>query len=250
MSHACSYSSHLLAVGSKFVDPDAFIHFFDLRSTRKIHSFSESMSDDVTQLSFHPYVSNRLLSGSADGIACIFDLVKWDEDEDLTVSMPAGTSINKLGWFGNNSEYVWLATHAETFSLWTSEGDLLKNFGSIRQYSFPTSVEYIVSCVLCPITKELYVISGSNTGEISLLHVQTDNLTPLFTLLQGHTDIIRDASMDWKNNVLYTGGEDAKLIAWGNEDLNVPLFPPSPKRNSESNPVFDKVRKSFVPYHR
>jgi len=84
--------------------------------------FSESHCDDVTQVRFHPDNFQRLLSGSEDGLCCIFDLTQMDdEDEALLMVRQTGSSVQKLGYFGPKSEYVWVLNRIETFSIWTAE---------------------------------------------------------------------------------------------------------------------------------
>jgi WD40 repeat protein len=125
LSLAIQSDESLLAVGTEQVAGQAFIHFFDtkMNATSQLPkvTFSDSVSDDVTMLQFHPKRPKHLLTGSTDGIACVLDLKTWVEDEDLVGSMQSGSSIHRLGWFGPSGEYVWICTHVETFSLWTAE---------------------------------------------------------------------------------------------------------------------------------
>ncbi|ORZ30122.1 WD40-repeat-containing domain protein [Catenaria anguillulae PL171] len=192
LSLSLSPSASLLATGTELVSDGAFIHFYDLRAPALQHSFTESLADDVTQLAFHPTVGNRLLSGSTDGIACVFDLNTWDEDEDLVGSMQSGSSVHKLGWFGPTGEYVWMTTHTETVMLWSGEGDLVKDFGDVRQYSSEeVPINYAVGFKYDEASQRLYLVTGSHEGALSILHVTMNELQLCFSAGHAHSDVIR-----------------------------------------------------------
>ena len=50
-------------------------------------TFDESHNDDVTKLEFHPDIPTLLLAGSLDGILCIYDLAKENEEEAIETSI-------------------------------------------------------------------------------------------------------------------------------------------------------------------
>ncbi|KNE67053.1 hypothetical protein AMAG_19649 [Allomyces macrogynus ATCC 38327] len=257
LSHAVSPAANLLAAGTELTGADAYIHFYDLRhaETPLMHTFSESVADDVTQLHFHPSVPTRLLSGSTDGVACVFDLVHWDEDEDLVGSMPSGSSVNKVGWFGPAGEYVWMSTHIETFSVWSAEGDLLKDFGDVRQHSTAsTPIDYVVDCEFDPATQRLYMAAGSHSGSLSLLHVSLDGLQHCQTLPTAHTDVVRSVALDFTTGQMVSGGEDAKLALWKRADdptvTAAPVLTPTPAATRPAPARLHQARKAAAPYSR
>ncbi|KAI9190298.1 hypothetical protein H9P43_001732 [Blastocladiella emersonii ATCC 22665] len=214
-SHSVNAAGTMIAAGTELAGCDAFVHFYDPRMPAIQHSFSESFADDVTLLAFHPTQANRLLSGSTDGVACVFDLATWDEDEDLVASMQSGSSVNKLGWFGPAGEFVWLTTHVETFSLWSAEGDLLKDFGDIRQLSTEeVPINYAVQCQYDAAAQRLFLTTGSHEGALSVLHVTLNELQLCFSAGHAHTDVVRSASLDFAKGCMISGGEDSKLSLW------------------------------------
>ena len=74
----------------------------------------------MTQVRFHPEHASILCSGSTDGLACMFDIQHWqDEDDALLAVLNSESSVNKIGFFGPQSEYLWMTTHIETFRLWS-----------------------------------------------------------------------------------------------------------------------------------
>lgn len=48
--------------------------------------YNDSHDDDVTKIEFHPECSTLLLAGSLDGILCLFDLTKENEEESIDSS--------------------------------------------------------------------------------------------------------------------------------------------------------------------
>ncbi|KAI9222142.1 WD40-repeat-containing domain protein [Blastocladiella britannica] len=227
LSMHTSSGAFLIAGGTELSGSDAHVHFYDMRSPQLAHSFSESFGDDVTQLAFHPTVPTRLLSGSTDGVACVFDLQgTWDEDDDLVGSMQSGSSVSKLGWFGPDGEYVWMTTHVETVSLWTGEGDLLKDFGDVRQFSTEeVPINYAVGCQYDPTSQRLYMLTGSHEGALSILHVTLNELQLCFSAGHAHGDVVRSAVLDFGSGHLITGGEDSKLSMWRPSPTAVAVTP-------------------------
>lgn len=80
----------------------------------------------MTSLRYHPDYPHILLSTSTDGLCCVFDTTQLkmeageDAEDDALVSvLHADSSVAALGLFGDQSEYVWVRTDIETFSLWS-----------------------------------------------------------------------------------------------------------------------------------
>ena len=49
-------------------------------------TFADSHADEVTKLEFHPDFTTLLLAGSLDGILCLFDLAKENEEDAIEAS--------------------------------------------------------------------------------------------------------------------------------------------------------------------
>jgi WD40 repeat protein len=167
LSFDINSSEQLIAAGTEMVEDDASIVFFDARNASTvIKTYSESHSDDITNIKFHPTNPARLMTGSVDGLICQFDLTDMDEDEGLLVVSNTGSSINRIGYFGPNSEYIYCLSHMETLSLWSSEdADAIHQFGDIRGVSNPAmglSLDYGIDCQYEAESGRLYLISGSN----------------------------------------------------------------------------------------
>ncbi|KAF9187254.1 WD repeat-containing protein 89 [Haplosporangium sp. Z 767] len=242
----------IIAAGTELVDGgDASIHFFDARSNTSavIKTYGESHSEDISNIMFHPTNPARLMSGSVDGLICQFDLTDFDEDEGLMVVANTKSSIHKIGYFGPNSEYIYCLSHMETLSLWNSDDpELIHQFGDIRGVSKPDmglTLDYAIDCQYEPESGRLYLVSGSNEGNINILHVKADSLQLCQVMNGGHSEIVRSTYWDMKRGILYSGGEDAKLNLWTTEEAAKTI--PSPLgSNASSRHSSPSARKSDI----
>eukprot|EP01112_Ceratiomyxa_fruticulosa_P020379 TRINITY_DN6918_c0_g1_i1.p1 TRINITY_DN6918_c0_g1~~TRINITY_DN6918_c0_g1_i1.p1 ORF type:complete len:399 (+),score=54.68 TRINITY_DN6918_c0_g1_i1:141-1337(+) len=64
-----SFDDSILAVGLE----GGGLNFWDIKTRKKIQNF-EPHTEDVTQVTFHPFDKKLLLSASVDGLICTFDL--------------------------------------------------------------------------------------------------------------------------------------------------------------------------------
>ncbi|KAG0307623.1 WD repeat-containing protein 89 [Dissophora globulifera] len=244
LSFDISSSEQLLAAGTELVNYDANIHFFDARSNSStiIKTYAESHNDDITQVKFHPTNPLRLMTGAVDGLICQFDLTDMDEDEGLLLVSNMGSSVHKIGYFGPSSEYIYCLSHMETLSLWNSdEADAIHEFGDIRGVSNPSlglTLDYGIDCQYEAESGRLFLISGSNEGNINILHVKADSLQLCQVLGGVHSEIVRSTYWDAKRGILYSGGEDARLGLWTS----------SPATSAASSPLGSSSRHG-APLH-
>ncbi|CAG8581361.1 1484_t:CDS:2 [Funneliformis mosseae] len=203
LSFDINISDTLLAAGTELVDNDAKVLFWDLRNSSSLHAeFVKSHNDDITQVKFHLTSPSQLITGSLDGLICNFDLKNFNEDEGLVGVINSRSSINRTGYFGPNAEYIYCLTHNETFSLWdASEADSLCDFGDIRQFSIPNlaQIDYAIDCRFEFSTNRLYLFTGSNTGNISMIHVSANELQLCHSFNDAHSEIVR--SVRWNPQV-------------------------------------------------
>jgi WD40 repeat protein len=232
--------STLCAIGG-----EGAVFFFDTRNGRKVGEYIESHNDSVTQVRFHPSVSGQLVSGSEDGLICVFDTSVPSEDDAVVAILPAESAVSKLGFFGPGAEGLWCLTGTETMSLWDiSSASRLGEFQAIRDHigahysdaalaaaalqaaattygvagvdlgAAPTLLraDYLVGCAYDSFTNELILLAGNHDGTLHLLDVKPDVVTPLSVLVGGHVSCVR--GFDWGAESLVTGGEDARLCTW------------------------------------
>lgn len=87
LSVSCNNEDLLIAAGSELKDEEnVSIAFWDVRtpSTNQLLGYyTESHSDDIINLEFSRLCSTRLLSGSTDGLVCLYDITQPAEDDAL-----------------------------------------------------------------------------------------------------------------------------------------------------------------------
>ncbi|KAL2918024.1 hypothetical protein HK105_202438 [Polyrhizophydium stewartii] len=206
----------LMAVGTELVGEDAKIHFWDVRAAggTLLASFEECHSDDVTQIKFHPTQAEAMVSGSTDGLICLYNLSTFEED-DAIYQIIKNDSISKLGYFGPSYEYIYATTHMETFSLWRFlEGEKIYTFGDVRGISEELKLDYLIDCTYDAASQRLFVLAGSQEGSIGVLDVGLGNLQLAYTLNGGHTDIVRAAHWRLETGSLISASEDGSLCLW------------------------------------
>ncbi|KAG0224413.1 WD repeat-containing protein 89 [Actinomortierella wolfii] len=250
LSFDLNCAEQVLAAGTELNEEmyEAYIHFFDTRMASATNSannpvvktFNESHSDDVTQIKFHPTNPMRLMSGSVDGLVCQMD-ISQEEDDAMEVVANTEASIHKIGYFGPQAEYIYALSHMETLSLWMSDqADMIHNFGDVRGVSNPAlglTLDYMIDCQYDPVTQRLFLLAGSNEGNINILHVNSDSLQ-LCQVLQGcHTEIVRGIAWHPQRGIMYSGGEDARLGLWTTADAQGPFSHTSPTGARHSSPL-------------
>ncbi|KAI7861648.1 WD40-repeat-containing domain protein [Spinellus fusiger] len=207
----------MAVVGTEFVSSteEAEIGFFDSRQASLLSKFVESHGDDVTEIQCHPTLPAQLISCSTDGLVNHYDVTEFDEEEALISVVNSGSSVNKAGYFGPNAEYLYCLTHQETFSLHTLEGDLICDYGDIRNVGL-VSVDYAIDCSYDSISQRFYLVTGNNEGDINMFHVNIGQLQHCQTLKaeKGHSDIVRSLSWNHHTQSIVSGGEDGVLCAW------------------------------------
>lgn len=118
---------------------------------------------------------------------------------------------------------------------------MVSNFGDIRQATQPghLQLDYAVDCRYDSVAQRLYLLTGSNrlvdtvpfciclsssnrqltsisSGDINVMHVNIGQLQLCQSLKGGHTEVIRSIHWNPQDNVMFSGGEDAKLCTWSN----------------------------------
>lgn len=106
-----SCSDRVLCAGTEQVEEDSFLVFWDARMVREegetglkqgslLGVYSESHSDDITVVKFHPQQADRLASGATDGLVNVFDLSLGGEDDALFTTCNCNSSVSSLCWTG------------------------------------------------------------------------------------------------------------------------------------------------------
>lgn len=219
---------NLLAAGC-----NSKILVWDWRTKKQAACLEESHMDDVTQVHFVPGNQNKLVSGSVDGLMCIFDTSgDINDDDHLESVINVGTSIGKVGFLGEKNQRLWCLTHIETLSVWDWKDSRLEvNFEDARSLASNSwtldQVDYFVDCHSSMEGDGLWVVGGTNAGTLGYFPVKYNGgraiLAPEAVLQGGHTGIIRSilpvssikaAPTQSQGTFGWTGGEDGRLCCW------------------------------------
>lgn len=221
-----SCSDTLLCGGTEQVnDEDSFLVFWDVRKPggRLLGVYSESHSDDVTQVTFHPQDKDRLASGSTDGLVNVFDLSRGAEEEALLSTCNSDSSAGFVCWSGANYTQLLCLSHDEGLHLWDlSQLDMdepLTIFSTSDARSLTLTpdgggVDYLVGGRWLEEAQKLLVVGGKNSGELHLMECDDGGLRLLRSLEGGHASTVRCFLWDAAEEALVTAGEDAQLLLW------------------------------------
>nr|CAD7263080.1 unnamed protein product [Timema shepardi] len=119
---ACN--DRFVSAGTELVDGDAFLLFWDARSSKLLGGYWESHREEITQVRFHPSKCDTVTTGSTDGLINIFDLSQGCEDDALLYSLNTEASVETLGWVTNDGAEDGLSciTQTEELQMWSIDG--------------------------------------------------------------------------------------------------------------------------------
>ncbi|PSR88479.1 WD40-repeat-containing domain protein [Coniella lustricola] len=221
VSLACSAAGNAIVAGTEFTNHQASILIWDARAgSAPSIRYTEVHSDDVTELNFHPTSSNILLSGSTDGLVNICDTTITDEDEVVIQTFNHG-SIHHAG-FLNNTE-VYAASHDEKFALYDMAenqevGSATVDFGDIREV---LNCQYVANVTPKMGDNGAVIGAGSQNQQLFQLIHMAKSPTWSFSaetsvgLPGAHgSELVRSFRFFDQEQVVFTAGEDGKIIAW------------------------------------
>ncbi|XP_014495315.1 WD repeat-containing protein 89 homolog [Vigna radiata var. radiata] len=224
-------SGNLVAAGCK-----SQILFWDWRNMKQIACLEDSHVDDVTQVHFVPNEQGKLISASVDGLICTFDTTgDINDDDHLESVINMGTSIAKVGIFGESYQKLWCLTHIETLGIWNwKDGRNEGNFSDARTLASESwnldHVDYFIDCHYNRESEKLWVIGGTNAGTMGYFPVNYKGVATIggaeAILEGGHTGVIRSVlpmskihSNSPSQGIFgWTGGEDGRLCCWLSDD--------------------------------
>ncbi|XP_007902036.2 WD repeat-containing protein 89 isoform X1 [Callorhinchus milii] len=216
----------VLCAGTEKVDKDAFLVFWDARADAQepLGVYSESHSDDITQVRFHPSDPDRMASGSTDGLVNVFDLGRDTEVDALLATCNSDSSVSFVGWSGEEGAQVFCTTHDEGFSLWdlthleTEEPLALVRMNDARETTEidGSALDYLIGGFYHHRTRRLLVLGGTHLGKLHFLSCEAgaDGLTHLYSPRDAHSATVRAFYWDSEDESVVTAGEDAQLLLW------------------------------------
>ncbi|KAM9842563.1 WD repeat-containing protein 89 [Aulostomus maculatus] len=230
-----SCSDTLLCAGTEQINhEDSFLVFWDTRKPGDsvLGVYSESHSDDITQVRFHPRDKDRMASGSTDGLVNVFDLTRGTEEEALLATCNSDSFAASVCWCGPDYSWLMCLGFDEGLHLWDlgqldSDKPLTVFSTNDARSLVPlvegASLDYLVGGRWLEEAQKLLVVGGTNSGELHLMECNSGGLHLLKSLQGGHATMVRCFTWDAAVGALFTGGEDAQLLLWkpGQNELTV-----------------------------
>ncbi|XP_058083270.1 WD repeat-containing protein GTS1 isoform X2 [Magnolia sinica] len=235
ISFSVPSSAHVISSCSS----DGTIRVWDTRTFKQVSLLRAAPSREIFSFCFGGSTCNLLAAG------CNTEIHFWDwrngkqvsclEDshvDDVTQVMNVGTSIAKVGFFGETNKKLWCLTHIETLSLWDwKDARKESDFQDARSLASDSwnldHVDYFVDCYYSGVDDQMWVIGGTNAGTLGYFPVDYKGpgaiRSPEAILEGGHGGVVRTVlpvsgthiGATRKQGIFgWTGGEDGRLCCW------------------------------------
>lgn len=83
---------------------------------------------------------------------------------------------------------------------------------TLSTFSQGLQTDYFIDCIYQQDVQRLFLVAGSDDGNIHISHVNIDGVTPALPLYGGHSGVVR--CLHWDEDGIVTGGEDSILCQW------------------------------------
>ncbi|XP_027854042.2 WD repeat-containing protein 89 [Aphis gossypii] len=220
-----SCDGRFLVAGTEVFKDDAFLLFWDIRTSNLLGGYWDTHQEDITQVKFHPTEDKTVISGSTDGIINLFDVTQTTEQDALQSSFNTNSSIALLSWFKNKNDdsIISCVTHTEDVQLWHTTDS--SPYSIIPRETISSSMnikpDLFSQIINCHQTNEngnimLLVGNDNSRGEhLQSLDIINDGpeLSPR-TLFKNNKQIVRCSWYDYKCGIMVTGGEAGILNVW------------------------------------
>ncbi|OEH74793.1 wd g-beta repeat-containing protein [Cyclospora cayetanensis] len=215
--------------------------------------------DYVMALQFHPLYPNLLVSGGEDSLVCVSDAassLSSSEDTALVACFSQERAVKGLSILGPAASCICIRSAMEDVGLWQVNGlDTYCSSGAVDGVSVQRRAEwlsvrshpqiregdssgYVVDVFYDQILGRLFILAGSVSGQLVLLHANLDGIEQAATFKQkglsqgrqsapagsgalqagGHTGVVRGAinvmGAAGSGLGLLTCGEDGRVCAW------------------------------------
>ncbi|CAF1322310.1 unnamed protein product [Rotaria magnacalcarata] len=247
LSVTCNNEDHLVAAGTELKgDENVGISFWDLRvpiNKQLLGYYTESHSDDIIQVKFSRMNSSKLISGSTDGLVCVYDVSKPTEDDALEQVYNANGPVAKCGFSQHNTIYAITASNA--FFIWSTsdeneqllvQGDtdydllssdnvdssvkpskaihhLSSSHATIVDILADSNIKDLLSFVPLEAKSCWPLLMCDHMGKINITLVSYDEAQPtVLSIDSPHSETLR-AAVSYRSS-LYTCGDDGQLVQW------------------------------------
>ena len=213
-----AYSYTLLCGGKMLACGDKkHIFFFELETGKRIGFYRDIHSDVINHLVAHPSYPTVFASGSEDGLICVFDVARGNQDDAVVSIFQTDSGVANLNWFGANNELIWCASMTRGVSVWNSiTGDriaCINDFCPLLSEK-GKEVDYVVGCIVWR-QSELFVLCGTQDGLGVITPI--DHPEQIAAEWKGHESAIRCVTQVGENVI--TSGEDASVCIWSEKPV-------------------------------
>ncbi len=218
------FGSGLVVTGAEKHNHSSPICFWDVRQpSAPVVSWGDQHYEEITQVRFHPRESGRLISASVDGLLCQsqFNAILTPVEEDSLQSViQTACPIDAFAFTptARNPELlaIWSPMQTALFADLQS-GDLLGNLGDVRRFSGGEASQ-IIAFDASPETDCPIYFSALPDGRVQVFLIRSmvgeGGVELVSELAGGHCEAVRSVLYLPGHGVLFTGGEDAKVIGW------------------------------------
>ena len=213
---------HFVAAGTESAKEglgDVSVLLYDTRNaSAPIRSYTESHTDTITQLAFHPSQPNVLLSGSTDGLVSIFDINQSDEEDALQQVLNPRSAVHCTGFLSPTEVYV--VTTDEHFSIYslaaTNDSDSTRSATRLGDVREKLHCMYVVTVING--SQPVMAVGHNIDQTLSILQLDSARsygFGPVIDLIGAHgEEVVRDLMVLDREEKAISCGEDGHVKVW------------------------------------
>lgn len=178
-------------------------------------------NEDITMVRFYPDEPGCIVSSSIDGLLCRshFDaLLSPSEESSLQSVIQTGCPIDRFNFtpISTAPDMVAVISPMRTAALVQLKAEeVLMNLGDVRNKT-TKSDDDILSITTNNSTDCPIMFTSSQSGQVGayLLKDASGNIEQVASFGGVHSDSVRSIIYLQEHGLVYTGGEDSKVVAW------------------------------------
>lgn len=188
------------------------IHFWDLRLNKLLKTFEETHGEEVTSLQFAEENPSILLSASLDGLVCLFDLSKGDEEDAADTVLRLEQPVNTCKFFTGTFNTAYAQTTVQTIGLLSlEEAKIVQEVNPIE--NLDSNQFALLNAYDFPNETNLYYLRGNLEGYIEEYAINLLENAPAAFLNKYHTLHVGPLTKAQRitNEHIISSGEDCKF---------------------------------------
>lgn len=212
----------MLAVGS-----GTQVRFYDVRKLSAsaewplLGGYTESHSECITNLLFHPHLTSTLLSADEAGLINVYNTAVSGEADALSGSITADGGVSSMGVFGPQGSCVYATTQSVSLQLWNlGSGESMTHHPNLSLTFMQAGLDcsFLIDCTYDAASQALSLWAGSHSGALHAFDVQHAGLRHMQAMTGGHTDDVRCLARAQPAGagapLFVSGAEDGSLATW------------------------------------